>query len=235
MNLKEALDLYQGSPLNMDSLSEYQQWALPFFHNEDIIKNPKLSMTLQLELSEARNCYEQSFQQVPNASFQAYLVWNLAKALAQEWTFSTREIEGQWYSFKNLPLYFTVAVGGPQRFKEVLINDVVTMDWASFSKAYRQSIDKENIKVGDIPPLTWAISHFIGNLPNLNFTSFQIHQGVMEAGRPTFYLGQRHQRHGKQMVPLSITFDHANSDPYVLDQLINTYQKLMTSPSVSGE
>ena len=227
MQLQEALDLYQGSPLQADSLSEYQQWALPFFHNQQIIKNPNLSMTLQLELGEARSTYEQNFQRTPKASFQAYLVWNLVKALAQEWTFSTREIEGQWYLFKNLPLYFTIAVGGEARFKEVLINDAAHMDWATFTQTYRDTIDKPSIKVGDIPPLTWAISHFIGNLPKLNFTSFQIHQGILEAGRPSFYFGQRNQRHGKTIVPLSITFDHANADPYVLDQLIQTYQGLM--------
>lgn len=227
-NLEKALEQYQGRKLNFDEVSKYQKWAFPFFHKEEFVLDPNLSMTLQLDLRNAREIYEMSFQNSKGASLQAYLVYNLVKALSLEWTFSTRKIDQDWYIFKNLPVYFPIAVGGKNRFKEVIINDVSLMDWTKFSIVYRNSIDNHKIDIGSLPPLVWEISHFIGNLPNLNFTSFQIHRGNLKTGRPIFYFGQRNNSHQKLTVPLSITFDHANTDPYVLNRLMQTYQELLT-------
>ncbi len=228
MNLQEALEQYQGTKLKLDELSKYQQWAFSFFHNEEFVLNPNLSITLQLDLGGAREIYEKSFQNPQGASFQAYLVWNLVKALSLNWTFCTRKIDGEWYFFKNLPVYFAIAVGGEDRFKDVIINDVSLMDWTKFSRFYRNSIQNYKIDVGSLPPLMWEIAHFIGNLTDLNFTSFQIHRGIMKTGRPIFYFGQRYNSHQGLTVPLSITFDHANSDPYVLNKLMQTYQDFLT-------
>lgn len=228
MDLQEALDKYQGSKIKPDQLSKYQQWAFSFFHNEEIVREPNLSMTLNLDLTEARGVYERSFKNTEGASFQAYIVWNLVKALSLEWTFSTRQINQEWYLFKNLPVYFPIAVGGENRFQDVIINDPIFMDWITFSQVYRDSIDNAEKDVGSLPPITWSIAHFIGNLPDLNFTSFQIHRGILQAGRPIFYFGQRQNFQQRLTVPWSITFDHANADPYLLSQLMRTYQKLLT-------
>lgn len=208
-------------------MSKYQQWAFSYFHNEEFVLNPNLSVTIQLDLVKPREVYERYFQNTQGASFQGYLVWNLVKALYLEWTFCTRKIDQEWYLFKNLPVYFPVAVGGDDRFKDVIINDVILMDWRKFCRVYRDSIESSNVDVGSLPPLTWEISHFIGNLPYLNFTSFQMHRGAMKTGRPLFYFGQRYNLYQRQTVPLSITFDHANTDPYVLNNLMQTYQNLL--------
>ncbi|NES67822.1 MAG: hypothetical protein F6K24_22555, partial [Okeania sp. SIO2D1] len=101
MDLQEALERYQGTKLNLNELSKYQQWAFSFFHNEDFVLNSNLSVTIQLDLVKPREVYERSFQ--------SYLVWNLVKALSLEWTFNTRKIDEEWYVFKNLPVYFPVA------------------------------------------------------------------------------------------------------------------------------
>ena len=229
MNLEEALKVDQGVKLQPDQLSKYQQWAFSFFHDEDLVVNPNLSMTLQLDLLDARDVYESSYQSATGASFQAYLVWNLVKALSLHWTFNTRKIDGEWYLFKNLPVYFPIAVGGEERFKDVIINDVILMDWTRFARVYRESIQYRKIDIGSLSSLTWEISHFIGNLPALNFTSFQIHRGILNTGRPLFYFGKRYDDwEQKKNVPLSITFDHANADPYVLNNLMQTYQNLLT-------
>lgn len=109
----------------------------------------------------------------------------------------------------------------------MIINDVISMDWTKFCRVYRDSIENSNIDPGSFPQLIWQISYFIGNLPYLNFTSFQMHRGTQKTGRPMFYFGQRHNFYERQTVPLSITFDHANADPYVLNKLMETYQNLL--------
>ena len=235
MKLQEALEAYQGIKLQSNQLSKYQQWAFSFFHDEDFVVNPNLSITLELDLTDARNVYENSFQNTIGASFQAYLVWNLTKALCLHWTFCTRKIDGEWYLFKNPPVFFPIAVGGEDRFKHVIINDVTLMDWTKFSKVYRESIQYPKMDVDSFPQLIWAISHFIGNLPALNFTSFQFHRGSMKTGRPLFYFGQRYNLQQRLKVPVSITLDHANADPYVLNELIQTYQNLLTQVKSKGE
>ncbi|NES75214.1 MULTISPECIES: hypothetical protein [unclassified Okeania] len=152
-----------------------------------MVRNPALSRR-----AASGGCQERSFQNAQEASFQGYLVWNLVKALSLEWTFCTRKIDEEWYLFKNLPVFFPIAVGGEDKFKDVIINDVIFMDWTKFCRVYRDSIENSNIDVGSLPPLTWGISHFIGNLPYLNFTLFQMHSGVMKTSRSMFYFGQRH-------------------------------------------
>ncbi|NEP88979.1 MAG: hypothetical protein F6K18_20280 [Okeania sp. SIO2C2] len=136
MDLQEALDRYHGTKLNLDELSKYQQWSFRYFHNEEFVLNPNLSVTIQLDLVKPREVYERSFQSTQGASFQGYLVWNLVKALSLEWTFCTRKIDGEWYLFKNLPVFFPIAVGGDNRFKNVIINDVISMDWTKFCRVY---------------------------------------------------------------------------------------------------
>ncbi|MDY7006716.1 MAG: hypothetical protein SWX82_23030 [Cyanobacteriota bacterium] len=136
MDLKEALERYEGTKLNLNELSKYQQWAFRYFHNEEFVLNPNLSVTIQLDLVKPREVYERSFQNAQGASFQAYLMWNLVKALSLEWTFCTRKIDEEWYLFKNLPVYFPIVVGGDNRFKNVIINDVILMDWKKFCRVY---------------------------------------------------------------------------------------------------
>ncbi|NKC15160.1 MAG: hypothetical protein GKR94_24105 [Gammaproteobacteria bacterium] len=234
MNLSAALARYQGVKLTRNEISQYQHWARSYFHNEAYVVNPYLSMTLTLELDRDRRVYEASFQHEPGASFQGYLVWNLVKALRQEWTFSTRVIEGNWYLFNNLPVHMPLAVGGDLRFKDVILENVISMDWKTFSQCYRQAIDTPTNEIGTLDQLVWAISIFIGNLPNLNFTSFQIHRGTVKTGRPLFYFGQRQQDDSRYSAPLSISFDHANADPYVLDRLLRNYHRLLNSECQAG-
>ena len=69
MDLQEALEKYQGTKLNLDELSKYQQWAFCYFHNEEFVLNPNLSITIQLELVKPREVYERSFQNAQGASF----------------------------------------------------------------------------------------------------------------------------------------------------------------------
>ena len=228
MQLQHMLENYQGHLLVTDELSYYERWAMDYFHDDNLVADPYLSITLDLDLSLARENYQAHYQKAEGASFQGFLVWCLAKSLTKEWIFSTRNINGKWYRFDNLPIFCPIAVGGDLRFKDVILENVTALDWAAFSKYYRQSIDCDNAKLEVLPQEVWALCPFIGNLPNMAFSSFQIHRNKLKTGRPLFYFGQRKEVNGKPHVPLSISFDHANSDPFVLDKLLATFNRLTT-------
>nr|WP_289847725.1 CatA-like O-acetyltransferase [Pseudoalteromonas sp. C2R02] len=200
---------------------------MDYFHDENHVTDPYLTMTLNLDLTQARSVYENSYKAVEGASFQAYLVWNLSRALQKEWTFSTRNIDGTWYLFTNLPIFTPIAVGGDLRFKDVIIENSTELSWQEFAQAYRNEINNENAQLEILPQKVWALCPFIGNLPNMNFTSFQVHRNRLKTGRPLFYFGKRVQTADSLFVPLSISIDHANADPFVLDRLISSFQSYL--------
>ncbi|PAJ72072.1 hypothetical protein CJF42_23255 [Pseudoalteromonas sp. NBT06-2] len=61
----------------------------------------------------------------------------------------------------------------------------------------------------------------------MNFTSFQVHRNRLKTGRPLFYFGKRVQTADSLFIPLSISIDHANTDPFVLDRLISSFQSYL--------
>lgn len=227
MELTQILSKYKGRTLKEEELSHYVNWAMDYFHDENHVTDPYLTMTLNLDLTQARSVYENSYKAVEGASFQAYLVWNLSRALQKEWTFSTRNIDGTWYLFNNLPIFTPIAVGGDLRFKDVIIENSTELSWIEFAQAYRNEINNENAQLEILPQKVWALCPFIGNLPNMNFTSFQVHRNRLKTGRPLFYFGKRVQTADSLFVPLSISIDHANADPFVLDRLISSFQSYL--------
>jgi len=227
VELTQILSKYKGRSLKEEELSHYVNWAMDYFHDENHVTDPYLTMTLNLDLTQARKVYENSYKAVEGASFQAYLVWNLSRALQKEWTFSTRNIDGTWYLFNNLPIFTPIAVGGDLRFKDVIIENSTELSWIEFAQAYRNEVNNENAQLEILPQKVWALCPFIGNLPNMNFTSFQVHRNRLKTGRPLFYFGQRVQTTESLFVPLSISIDHANADPFVLDRLISSFQNYL--------
>lgn len=227
MELTQILSKYKGRTLKEEELSHYVNWAMDYFHDENHVTDPYLTMTLNLDLTQARSVYENTYKAVEGASFQAYLVWNLSRALQKEWTFSTRNIDGTWYLFNNLPIFTPIAVGGDLRFKDVIIENSTELSWQEFAQAYRNEINNEDAQLEILPQKVWALCPFIGNLPNMNFTSFQVHRNRLKTGRPLFYFGQRVQTSDSLFVPLSISIDHANADPFVLDRLISSFQSYL--------
>ncbi|AIY67589.1 hypothetical protein [Pseudoalteromonas piratica] len=231
MQLNTLLDTYQGQLLDEQDLSFYERWAMDYFHDDQLVSDPYLSITLDLPLAKARETYQRYYQSAEGASFQGFLIWCLAKALKSEWIFSTRNINGKWYRFDNLPIFCPIAVGGDLRFKDVILENVTSLSWSEFARYYRQSVDCNDAKLEVLSQEVWALCPFIGNLPNMAFSSFQIHRNKLKTGRPLFYFGQRKIINGEPFVPLSISFDHANSDPFVLDKLLARFKTLATSVS----
>ena len=121
-------------------------------------------------------------------------------------------------------------MGGGERFKEVFINNATQLDWPSFCQAYRKGIEgKGGCRYSFPSQEAWGLPHFIGNLPNIKFTSLHLHRSAVHVGRPYFYFGKREWSNGQYMVPVSITLDHANADPFLLDGLISHYRHILAS------
>jgi chloramphenicol O-acetyltransferase len=231
-SLDELLERYQGRLLDVETVSEYEQWALQIFHDRSVVADPSISLTLQLDITEAEAVYRRTYAQTPHASLTAYLTWQLLVALRRQPSLNWRRLEGRWYEFDNLPLFFPVAVGGNCRFQDVLLEDVAQADWPSFCRSYGQALSwtRSESRRWGLTVWSWSVATFIGNLPYLRFQSLTVPVSALWSGRPSFYFGKRVTCSGDTTIPLAVTIDHSNGDPYVLDGLFRDYSELLITP-----
>ena len=226
LNVSEKqLKQWQAKKVDDSSLSEWEAFALDFFHKKEYINDPWLQLTIRLDITKARDNYLKNFKPTKHASFTAWLTWSLVKAMDDHPWSRSRKVDGEWYYFDNLPLFFPVAVGGSKRFFEPVIYDAAISSWEDFCKNWNNAVKGEN--PNKLDHAIWSLAHFIGNLPNLDFTSFTLHKGTDETARPFFYFGQRTANGERYTIPLSINFDHSNADPFVINQLIESYKVIL--------
>ncbi len=234
--IRRALHRYDATPFDKRDCGEYVDWALRFFVDQEQAPDPYVEITVELDVTEARAVYDKRFANDAGASFTAYLFWRLLGTLSCHEPFLLRHVEGTWYSLRNPPLFFPVAVGGKRRFGEVLIEDAMQYDWAEFAGAYRAGID--NARTGSaalVSPVDFALSQFIGNLPNLQFSALKLHNVVPRFAKSYFYFGKRTTNpQGAWRVPFAAKIHHGNADPYVLDLLIQDFSRRLRSPDRSG-
>ncbi|BDD11586.1 hypothetical protein FUAX_40180 (plasmid) [Fulvitalea axinellae] len=227
MTEKEQHEKYEGKELKEGDVSQYERWALDFFHQKEFVQEPILQMTLQLDITEAYRTYSEKYKDNPDASFTAYITWYLIQTQAAHPYFRYRKIDGTWYIFANLPVFMPVAIGGEARFGQILLENPVKMTLNEFFASYRKDIDRALL--GEVfetlDEWTWANSHFVGNLPNLQFSGFQLHTPKDKSGRPFFYFGKRYTQEGKTMIPMLLAFDHSNLDPFVISSFMEDFQK----------
>src|SRR3990167_761893 len=216
----QILKEFQGTPLKLKELSSYERWALTFFHNEEEILDPNVGLTLQLDITDIEKQYREKYCNTDGASLTAYLYWGLIQAMKKHPCFFWRKIGKTWYHFKSPPLAFIIYVGGKERYNDIMIENVCSMDWGEFCRNYRGKIGRAQAKKKGFIPIPediWRLSIFIGNQPDLQFTSLNIHRQKKKAGMPLMYFGKRYQVGGRLMVPFFINFDHSTLDPYVID------------------
>lgn len=226
--MKKLFTKFKASPLKRDELSGYESWAMGFFHQACI--NPNISMTIQLDITNAEKIYQNKFIQTSGASLTAFLIWNLIRSIRRFPCLSWRKVDGQWHNFDNLPLFMPIATGKTERFKDVLLMDIVDLPFAQFCDSYRHGVDEALNTTKHYTPideLTWNICYFIGNLPNLQFSSLSFQVTKEFYGKCFFYFGRRYKSNDRTLLPMHITSDHSNTDGYIWDQLIDTYSKLI--------
>lgn len=227
----EIVEMFGGTRIDPVDLTRYERWALELFHDKRYLSNPNLKITLQLDITAAEKAYNAQYAAAAGASLTAYLKWTLLAAIARHPCFSYRDLGGEWYRFERLPLFFPVATGTKERFQEVLIEDAGSLGWPAFSAAYREAIERirrEDVPYEPIPDDVWSVAHFIGNLPELQFTSLHLHEPSDHVGRPVFYFGKRYRDCARLFIPFYVLFDHSNLDPVVVNLLLKDYERIFS-------
>ena len=213
-------------PLDRSKLCNYERWAQDFFTDPKSIQNPYLDITLQLDITSARQHYEAQ----PESTFTAFLYFYLIQALKKHPEFFYRLIDNQWILIKNPPLFFPIARHSKKdRFYEAIIPDIFQLSWKEFSQRYQTEIEKSKNDPQLIATDVFNYSLFIGNLPNLQITGLTLHVNNNLSCQPYFYFGKRYQNEKKHMVSLCIKFHHSSVDPFIIDLLIQDFQKQFTN------
>lgn len=224
---------YQPRPLEECERQGWLAWSLDFFTDASQPQNPCLDLTLPLEVTAALAAHR---GRGGPGTFFAWLAWSLMQTLADHPVFLLRRLEQQWWWIGNPPLLVPVAVGGQQRFVELVLDDVIGEPWPSFAARYQQRLAA--LRAGEISRASaeqYNLGVFIGNLPRLPFTGLSLHSHSGDAaGRCTFYVGQRSSRDGVVTMPLAVQLHHATADPFVLQQLLDDWRRRYLAAGVVG-
>jgi chloramphenicol O-acetyltransferase len=215
---------YQPRLLTPEEKAGYLDWSLDFFTDDRLLQIPYIDLTLQLDVTNAYGVYQRHRNGM--GSFFAFLLWHWMQCLQNHREFRLRHYNQQWYVLDNPPAMVSVAIGGKERFSEMLLENVVQLSYKEFSQLYSEKLAQ--IRAGHYQRAeydTFCLACIFGNLPNLKFTALSVHyRRETIQGQPWFYFGQRYWQDGKLLIPLCFKIHHANTDPLVLDQAINQFQ-----------
>ena len=222
MNLFER---YEVIPLKLDErIGDYQAWALDYFTNPALVPVPYIDITVRLDISPAVTTWKKKLS-TGKGTLTAWLTWNLLQSLQEFSCFQWRYINNQWFEVRNPPLFFPIAVARADRFANLVLENPFKMTWQEFAEAWvdlKQRIQLEgSFKIEDTS--VFGFAQFVGNLPNLNFTSLTLHQAASFC-QHFFYFGARQcDALGVTLMPLAAKLHHSSCDLYILDLLLKNY------------
>jgi len=223
--MSHGLEAYGLRRLTSQERQGWLDWSLDFFTDPALPQAPYLDITLTLDLTRAWTRHNAA--RPHGASFFAWLSWSLLQTLERHPCFRLRQLEGSWWVVENPPLVVPVAVGGRQRFVELVLPDAIGSSWESFAARYASQL--AGLRSGVVQRADWTaynLGVFFGNLPHLPFTGFTLHSHGGDApGRCAFYGGQRQWQGERLLMPLAVKLHHASSDPWVLDQLLADWRQ----------
>jgi chloramphenicol O-acetyltransferase type A len=216
---------YQPRLLTEQEKQGYLNWSLDFFTDPNILQVPCLDITLQLEVTNAYKIYQDNPQE--GATFFSFLTWHLLQTFKNHFWFNLRLVNHQWYVLDNPPVTIPVAVGGQDRFWELILENTSQINYSNFISQYRQKLNQIREGKGQrADAQTFLLSCLVGNLPNLQFTGLTLHWRNSEIiGQPSFYFGKRYENNQQLFIPLAVKLHHACTDPFVLDLLIQDFQQ----------
>ncbi|OUL21799.1 CatA-like O-acetyltransferase [Nostoc sp. 106C] len=216
---------YQSRLLDDKAKEGYLNWSLDFFTDPNVIQVPCVDITIQLDVTDAYKMYQTN--PIKGATFFSFLTWHLVQSLKNHFCFNLRLIKNQWFILDNPPVMIPVAVGGQERFSEMLLENVSQTSYQDFIIQYRQKLDQIRNGKGERAKVeTFLLSYFIGNLPNLQFTGLTLHWRSSEIiGHPYFYFGKRYWQNDQLFIPFAAKLHHACNDPFVLDLLIQDFKE----------
>ena len=221
---------YRLRPLTAQEREGWLDWSLDFFTDSRAAQVPYVDITLALDVTQAWHRHDAARQEVGRqvgATFFAWLSWSLLQTLARHPCFRMRQLGGNWWVVENPPLVVPVAVGGHQRFVELVLPDGIGSCWESFGARYGEQLAK--LRAGAVQRASWNdynLGVLFGNLPHLAFTGLSLHaHGGDAPGRSSFYGGQRQWQGDRLVMPLAVKMYHASADPWVLDQLLADWRR----------
>ena len=218
---------YQPRILDEKTKEGYLNWSLDFFTDANVIQSPYLNITIQLDVTNAYQVYQNT--PVAGATFFCFLIWHFVQTFKQHFSFNLRLVEGQWFILDNPPIVIPVAVGGSDRFLEMVLENTSQINYESFVDGYRHKLDSIRQLKGKGERVTGGFFELccgFGNLPNLQFTGFTLHWQHGEiTGQPIFYFGKRYWQSDRLFIPFVARLHHACADPFVLDLLLQDFQK----------
>ncbi len=228
--VQNLLQEYSGHLLDLKSLSDYDQASMTYFTDQKTTRQPRLSISFPLDVTRIHSTFTKMTK--ISGTFTGYLTWGLLATMRLHPHLSWRFMNGMWYEFDDLPLFIPVATALPgNRFVSVTLEHIMAADWASFSSIYKSAIEKarQNWSTPFGDQLHWSNYHFVGNLPQIQFTSFTLHESGIETARPIFYFGRRYENQGSLFVPFAVQFHHATFDPVRLSNFIADFHKILTN------
>lgn len=223
VSLRTPLQAYAARPLSADEKRGYLEWSLDFFTDSGVLQDPFVDLTLQLDVTRAYASYRQS--EIAGLTFFSFLLWHLAQTMQGHLGFKLRKIGQEWLVLENAPLVVPVAVGGENRFCELLLENVSRQSLVEMAGQYRCQLDSARRgEVRRMAPETFLTACFVGNLPDLQFTGLSLHwRKALIQCQPCFYFGKRYEQDGKLFIPLAAKLHHACTDPFVLNGLIRDF------------
>lgn len=215
---------YEPELLSPEQRGGWFDWSLDFFTDTSVLQMPYIDITLQLDVTDAYTNYQQL--NLNEASFFTYLVWQLMQTIATQSSFKLRKVDEDWYFIHNPPIVIPVAVGGQQRFFEIVLDDVIKLPLSDFCQQFHSAVKQARDGKGQrATPEQFYFSTFFGNLPNLKFTGLTLHYRHCAVDAQTlFYFGQRYTLNERLYIPFAAKLHHATTDPFVLNELISAWQ-----------
>lgn len=220
-----GLESYGLRPLTSDERQGWLDWSLDFFSDARTPQSPYLDITLAVDVTQAWHRHDARRQE--GSSLFAWLTWSLLQTLARHPGFRMRQLDGEWWVVENPPLVVPVAVGGSQRFVEMVLPDGIGSSWESYASRYAEQLAR--LRSGVVQRAAWnefSLGVLFGNLPHLAFTGLTLHSHGGDApGRCSFYAGQRHWQGHRLIMPLAVKLHQASADPWLLDQLLADWRR----------
>lgn len=225
--MKVIPERYKPEPLSPEQLGSWLSWSLGFF-TEPVLQNPYLDVTLQQDVTAAHSAYQAGKAQFAGrGTFFAYLVWHLAQTLAAHPSMNLRWIDGQWYLLRNPPIFIPVAVGGEERFRAMVLDDVYQQSYPDFLDNYLRQLQRARQSTDQAETSgVFRYAQLIGNLPYLRFSALTLHwRPDQMVGQSYFYFGQRYREDNRLLIPLAAKLHHACTDPLLLNELLSDLAK----------
>ncbi|HAA21426.1 MAG TPA: hypothetical protein DCR93_12655 [Cytophagales bacterium] len=235
MNFPEFLVRYQGTALTAQDISQYEEASFSFYHDTQIIREPYIHFTLQIEVGEAYQYFQDVISIWPEASFFRFMVWLLSREFNQTPSFNFRKFDNDWYVFRRLPISELIFIPNTNGMSSFFTEDIDVMDLNEFfiysQERWRQVV--ENVDPQPISALTWYMAPIFCHLPEARFTSFTLPLSHPNCGVPRFCFGKVYKQSDAYLIPLSISIDRAILSPhFVIDRIQDILSNPFSTPNV---